>query len=58
MPLAPPPLMALYRAPTSWPEQKQRDLKDAVRILECKSRSFWVASAAFPAPVRQDLIIL
>lgn len=58
MPLAPPPLLALYVNRSNYPSQRQEDLFDAVRILEKKSRSFWVASAGFPAEVRFDLIIL
>nr|QSV51899.1 Bifunctional lycopene cyclase/phytoene synthase [Vector pRS425_YPRCtau3-BTS1-CrtI-CrtYB] len=55
-PLITPPVLSLFFSSRPYSSQPKRDLELAVKLLEKKSRSFFVASAGFPSEVRERLV--
>lgn len=55
-PLAKPPVLALFFSSRPYSPRPKADLEQAVKLLEKKSRSFFVASAGFPGEVRERLV--
>ena len=43
---------------TSYNEERLQGLRDAIERLRKKSRSFYLASAAFPGVLRIDMVLL
>jgi 15-cis-phytoene synthase/lycopene beta-cyclase len=60
-PIVPDPLMlmsALLLSRDKYDVQRLKGIQDAVGRLRSKSRSFWLASAAFEGRLRLDLLLL